>query len=141
MLWTPWKLASACLHFRKILSCEYSSARQRRTLVEYMGSQALTADDSSIINPPFPYGAISPLKSLVIDAGIAGLSAAVGLRRAGHDVEVLQAFHSRSFRRFSLSRCYRSSSSSPLQIRLELLSILTWIPPGFLLNWRVNAWN
>ena len=30
-----------------------------------------------------------PLKIIVVGAGIAGLSAAIGLRRAGHNVEVL----------------------------------------------------
>ena len=34
-------------------------------------------------------GISRPLKVLVIGAGIAGLSAAIGLRRAGHEVEVL----------------------------------------------------
>ena len=32
---------------------------------------------------PFPHGAISPFKTFVIDAGLTGLPAAVGLRRAG----------------------------------------------------------
>lgn len=33
-------------------------------------------------------GPTQSLKVIIIGAGIAGLSAAVGLRRAGHDVEV-----------------------------------------------------
>ena len=34
------------------------------------------------------HGSTQSLKIIIIGAGIAGLSAAVGLRRAGHDVEV-----------------------------------------------------
>ena len=46
-----------------------------------------TVEQASHDQPP----EIRPLKAIVIGAGIAGLSAAVGLRRAGHDVEVSQS--------------------------------------------------
>lgn len=36
-------------------------------------------------------GPTQSLKVIIIGAGIAGLSAAVGLRRAGHDVQVQRA--------------------------------------------------
>ena len=34
------------------------------------------------------YNTTQSLKIIIVGAGIAGLSAAIGLRRAGHDVEV-----------------------------------------------------
>ena len=49
-----------------------------------------TTSVSSLPEESTPYdGSTQPLKIIIIGAGIAGLSAAVGLRRAGHDVEVL----------------------------------------------------
>ena len=54
-----------------------------------MAPHALSADTSSITKSSLQDGVNRPLKVLVIGAGIAGLSAAVGLRRAGHEVEVL----------------------------------------------------
>ena len=54
-----------------------------------MAPHALSADTPSITKSSLQDGVNRPLKVLVIGAGIAGLSAAVGLRRAGHEVEVL----------------------------------------------------
>lgn len=59
-----------------------------------MAPHALVADETSVPQS-FPLnGAKSSLKILVIGAGIAGLSAAISLRRAGHDVEVSSAIYS-----------------------------------------------
>ena len=52
---------------------------------------ALHTTDSELSSPKEPtpcYDTTQSLKIIIIGAGIAGLSAAVGLRRAGHDVEV-----------------------------------------------------
>ena len=52
---------------------------------------ALHTTNSDLFSPEEPsprHGSMQSLKIIIIGAGIAGLSAAVGLRRVGHDVEV-----------------------------------------------------
>ena len=51
--------------------------------------QSFPADKSTCWDGP-----TQSLKVIIIGAGIAGLSAAIGLRRAGHDVEVWRALSS-----------------------------------------------
>ena len=53
-----------------------------------MSPHDLTADASSVVKAPTSNDGSKPLKILVVGAGIAGLAAAIGLRRAGHQVEV-----------------------------------------------------
>ena len=67
-------------------------------------SESFSAEEST----PWD-GSTQSLKVIIIGAGIAGLSAAVGLRRAGHDVEVWRAL----FR--SLSHCLLFQSESDLR--------------------------
>lgn len=54
-----------------------------------MDPQAIEMSESSSTEDSTRWdGPTQSLKVIIIGAGIAGLSAAVGLRRAGHDVEV-----------------------------------------------------
>ena len=61
----------------------------RCQVVILMASQAVATNSSSSTESSSLTSTHMPLKILVIGAGIAGLSAAIGLRRAGHDVEVM----------------------------------------------------
>ena len=53
-----------------------------------MARNTANSDSSPPEGPALCYGSTQSLKIIIMGAGIAGLSAAVGLRRAGHDVEV-----------------------------------------------------
>lgn len=53
-----------------------------------MASRPLSSESFSAEKPIHCDGSTQSLKVIIIGAGIAGLSAAIGLRRAGHDVEV-----------------------------------------------------
>ena len=54
-----------------------------------MDPHAVDSESSSAEEPTQWDGPTQSLKFIIIGARIAGLSAAVGLRRAGHDVEVI----------------------------------------------------
>jgi salicylate hydroxylase len=41
----------------------------------------------------FPFKAQHPFRIIIVGAGIAGLSAAIGLKLAGHDVQILEQVH------------------------------------------------
>lgn len=56
-----------------------------------MACHALGPDNTSTAGHTYTNDIDRQLKVAIIGAGIAGLSAAVGLRGAGHDVEVYQA--------------------------------------------------
>lgn len=56
-----------------------------------MASHPLNSESFSAEEPINIDGSTQSLKVIIIGAGIAGLSAAIGLRRAGHDVEVWRA--------------------------------------------------
>ena len=63
-----------------------------------MAPHAVDSESSSAEKFTLSDGSTKSLKVVIIGAGIAGLSAAVGLRRAGHDVEVWRAlFRSLSY--------------------------------------------
>ncbi|KAI9795932.1 MAG: hypothetical protein M1833_006580 [Piccolia ochrophora] len=55
-----------------------------------MAPHALDSETSYTANSTSQSDVDQPLKIIVVGAGIAGLSAAVGLRRAGHDVEIFE---------------------------------------------------
>ncbi|KAI9801589.1 MAG: hypothetical protein M1825_003268 [Sarcosagium campestre] len=55
-----------------------------------MAPHALDSDKSSTESSASDSVTDRPLKVIIVGAGIAGLSAAVGLRRAGHDVEIFE---------------------------------------------------
>ena len=60
-----------------------------------MATQAVNAESFSADESTHLEVSTQSLKIIIIGAGIAGLSAAVGLRRAGHDVEVWSALFQR----------------------------------------------
>ena len=74
-----------------------------------MATHAANSESFSSEESTLWHGSTPSLKVIIIGAGIAGLSAAVGLRRAGHDVEVRRAL----FRR--LGHCLSFQSVSDLR--------------------------
>lgn len=68
-----------------------------------MASHAVTTDSSPSTESSSLTSTNKPLKILVIGAGVAGLSAAIGLRRTGHDVEVLPLLLDKDFHWYLLT--------------------------------------
>ena len=76
------------------------------------------------------YGSSQSLKIIIIGAGIAGLSAAVGLRRAGHDVEVSYPGVLKTWTIVIDPIRLRSSNNLLLQTKLVLQFTFVQMLPG-----------